>query len=287
MGLMTAIVLAMLTILGAASAKVLADEFKAWAPAVVAKIIATAVQTLPAELRDRFAEEWHSHINEIPGDVSKILVASGFLLAAYRMTNGLLSIRKRMLDVGLVGILLLLLAPTIALAALLIKLDSPGPIIVGQSRIGRGGKLFKALLFRTTADGAVECAKSTRVGWWLRRSSIYAIPQLINVLVGDMSLVGPKPTSEEAKPAEKAKSFKPGLTGLWAFGINDVASPVGSSSLKLEAKILLAAFGAILLQKRDGDYSADDFERALRFGSLAVVFSIALASAVLLAMNAV
>lgn len=109
---------------------------------------------------------------------------------------------KRSLDLALAGLALLLVAPVCLLCAILIKLDGPGSVLFRQERIGRFGRPFQILKFRTMAElpqpgalqiTAVNDPRITRVGRWLRRSKLDELPQLINVLVGDMSLVGPRP----------------------------------------------------------------------------------------------
>jgi putative colanic acid biosynthesis UDP-glucose lipid carrier transferase len=109
---------------------------------------------------------------------------------------------KRIIDIFLAGATLIALLPLLAIVAIAIKLDSRGPIIFRQTRHGFNGKLFQILKFRTMTvleDGeSVKQAKRfdkrvTRLGSWLRRTSIDELPQLINVLKGEMSLVGPRP----------------------------------------------------------------------------------------------
>src|SRR5262249_5872606 len=104
--------------------------------------------------------------------------------------------------VALAGTALIVLMPVFVLVAIAIKLDSPGPIIFHQTRHGFNGNPFRILKFRTMTvmeDGAVvkQAQRSdkriTRVGAWLRRTSIDELPQLINVLEGNMSIVGPRP----------------------------------------------------------------------------------------------
>lgn len=139
---------------------------------------------------------------------------------------------KRAVDMLGAGAGLLLLSPLMLATALLIKLDSPGPVFFCQWRSGFNGRLFRIFKFRSMTvleDGAVirqatrEDPRVTRVGRWLRRTNIDELPQLINVLRGEMSLVGPRPhaaahdTEYERKIADYAFrfQFKPGITG-WA-----------------------------------------------------------------------
>jgi exopolysaccharide biosynthesis polyprenyl glycosylphosphotransferase len=143
---------------------------------------------------------------------------------------------KRALDVVVSAVLLVILAPVLAIAAATVKLSSPGPVLFRQIRSGRGGRRFLILKFRTMYvdpdEGAdpggrrssftVEHHRVTPVGKILRRSSIDELPQLINVLRGDMSLVGPRPEVphyvEEFSAAVPAYSHRlrvaGGITGL-------------------------------------------------------------------------
>jgi exopolysaccharide biosynthesis polyprenyl glycosylphosphotransferase len=150
------------------------------------------------------------------------------------------TVLKRTID--LVGslVLLMLLMPFFVLVAIVIKLDSPGPIIFRQKRIGREGRPFITYKFRTMREGAEEeqpqllefneadgplfkirnDPRHTRLGRWLRRMSIDELPQLLNVVRGEMSLVGPRPpvVSEVEHYQEwHRERFQvcPGMTGLW------------------------------------------------------------------------
>lgn len=109
---------------------------------------------------------------------------------------------KRFFDVVVATTGVLLLAPLFAVVAILIRLDSAGPAIFRQTRVGRGFRPFQIMKFRTMAIQQGEGAKSltvdgdariTKVGRWLRRAKLDELPQLLNVLLGDMSLVGPRP----------------------------------------------------------------------------------------------
>lgn len=135
---------------------------------------------------------------------------------------------------------LFITVPVLAVISLLITLDSPGPVLFGHVRIGRAGVPFLAWKFRTMRQGAdmqlssdaqlraryeqsfklLEDPRVTRVGRWLRRTSLDELPQLINVLKGEMSLVGPRPIVEDELRKygaweRRLLCVKPGLTGLW------------------------------------------------------------------------
>ena len=150
---------------------------------------------------------------------------------------------KRALDVVLGAIAFVLAVPLGCLIALAIKIDSPGPIFFRQDRVGRGGRHFKVFKFRTMEAGASERLAAdprlaavyehnhfkvpvevdhrvTRVGRFLRRSSLDELPQLLNVLRGEMSLVGPRPVvpDETLKYGPLVPAYlavRPGMTGEW------------------------------------------------------------------------
>jgi len=136
---------------------------------------------------------------------------------------------KRMLDVTLAAALLLLTAPLSLLAALAIRLESPGPVVFTQDRAGQGGRVFRMFKFRTmrldvdpyaTAPTNRDDPRITRVGRIVRLGGIDELPQFINVLRGEMSLVGPRPEMqfivERYTPLERLRlGAKPGITGLW------------------------------------------------------------------------
>lgn len=156
---------------------------------------------------------------------------------------------KRALDIVVASNALVLLAPVFALAALAVRLDSRGPVIFRQTRVGQFGQPFTMLKLRTMVehaeqDGAQWASKSdsrvTPVGLFLRRSRLDEIPQLLNVIVGDMSLVGPRPERPEftQKLESKIPFFvhrvlvKPGITG-WAQVNAGYAATEAEASTKL------------------------------------------------------
>ncbi len=134
---------------------------------------------------------------------------------------------KRLFDLSVSCVGLLLLSPLLLAIALIVKLDSPGPVFFRQERVGRHGVPFRIHKFRTmVADAPArgplltvgDDARITRSGRWLRRTHLDELPQLIDVLVGDMSLVGPRPEVPRyvarypAALRERALSVRPGLT---------------------------------------------------------------------------
>lgn len=134
------------------------------------------------------------------------------------------SVVKRILDFLLAVILLILLMPLMILIAIVIKVDSPGPVLFKQERVGKKGKRFKILKFRSmVASNDIDdrsCKDEyTRVGRFLRRLSLDELPQLINVVIGQMSFVGPRPwvveywTNMNVEERERSKVL-PGITGL-------------------------------------------------------------------------
>ncbi|MGE4157794.1 MAG: sugar transferase [Planctomycetota bacterium] len=136
---------------------------------------------------------------------------------------------KRLFDLVLGTLLFILLLPLLALIALWVKLDSPGPVLFRQRRTGLGGREFTMLKFRSMRVEAPAYAltpttsddpRITKAGRILRRLSLDEFPQLVNVLRGEMSLVGPRPEmpfiTERYTPQQRERlRVKPGLTGLW------------------------------------------------------------------------
>jgi exopolysaccharide biosynthesis polyprenyl glycosylphosphotransferase len=184
-------------------------------------------------------------------------------------------ILKRGLDIAVAGILLLAVLPFMVVIAVAIKLDSRGPVFFTQMRVGRGGRRFRLLKFRSMrpgsavlvrADGAIVKerwdSRVTRVGRVLRRFSLDEAPQLINVLWGDMSMVGPRPlvlAEAEALTQEwqsRRADLRPGLTGPWQVSgrshipfadmIKLDYQYVAGWSLARDLEILLATFPAVL-----------------------------------------
>jgi lipopolysaccharide/colanic/teichoic acid biosynthesis glycosyltransferase len=142
---------------------------------------------------------------------------------------------KRSFDVFVAALLLLILAPVLFVVAILVRLDSPGPVLYRPTRVGKDGVPFTLLKLRSMVDGAVRLGprvtrggdpRITRVGRFLRKSKLDELPQLVNVLRGDMSLVGPRPEDGRyvalyTKEQRRILSVRPGLTGLASVRYRD------------------------------------------------------------------
>jgi len=171
--------------------------------------------------------------------------SSGFGLVHSRQSR----IVKRAIDITVSSTILLLTSPLLALVAVAIRLDSPGPFLFHQRRLGFSGNIIEILKFRTMQvrrDSEVERwarrndPRVTRIGYWLRRTHVDEIPQLVNVLKGEMSLIGPRPEqpaiAEELRLAipfyDIRSSIKPGLTG-WAQVNASYAASLAAARQKL------------------------------------------------------
>jgi exopolysaccharide biosynthesis polyprenyl glycosylphosphotransferase len=188
---------------------------------------------------------------------------------------------KRFLDLTLAGVALLLTAPLFALIGMLIKCDSSGPIFYASKRVGLKGRRFNCFKFRTMVEDADQQKQKLRgsnerngpffklandprvtgIGRWLRRTSLDELPQLINVLRGEMSLVGPRPHPVDDYELYSIEHLRrldvsPGLTGLWqvtarkdpSFETNMALDLeyIENWSLGLDLKILLKTIPAVL-----------------------------------------
>ncbi len=202
-----------------------------------------------------------------------LLFADGFYLISKEYLQKL----KRLIDMFLSAFVLLFCSPLMAITALAIRADSPGPVFYRQDRVGKAGKIFKVIKFRSMrSDAEKQGAKwaqkdddrVTRVGFWIRKFRVDELPQLWNVFKGEMTLIGPRPERPEfVKDLEKIIPYygvrhavTPGITG-WA----QVNYPYGASvedalhkleydlfyiknmSLLLDFKIAMKTIGVVLL----------------------------------------
>jgi len=188
---------------------------------------------------------------------------AGIPLIAVRepVLRGWTSRTKRAIDLVFSAVLLAVFAPLMAAIAAAIKLDSPGPVLFRQERVGRDGRLFTCFKFRSMVDGADDARqelshrneatgpifkirndpRTTRVGRGMRRLSIDELPQFWNVLAGDMSLVGPRPpmpceVENYAEWHRRRLDVAPGLTGLWQVS--------GRSDLTFDEMVMLDLYYA-------------------------------------------
>ena len=189
--------------------------------------------------------------------------------------NGSQVICKRTLDLIAASLALIVLSPLFALIAVAIVLDSSGPVIFRQRRSGLNGRPFTLLKFRTMFQGAPDIRNAdgssfnsaidvrvTRVGRFLRLTSLDELPQLLNVLNGDMSLVGPRPDlvdqTKYYQPHEQRRlTVKPGITGLaqingrnaisWSMRTRFDLDYVSRQSFWLDLMILWETTGYVLL----------------------------------------
>jgi lipopolysaccharide/colanic/teichoic acid biosynthesis glycosyltransferase len=188
---------------------------------------------------------------------------------------------KRLMDLALAVPLLVALSPLLAIVAVIVKLDSRGPVLFRQERAGRAGRTFRMMKFRTmVADAEARLdelididaleqpafkfradPRVTRAGRWLRRLSLDELPQLLNVIGGSMSLVGPRPEQvelvERYRPEDRFRlDVKPGITGpMQVYGRGELSFDerlaverdyMEGLSLRRDARILLLTAGAVL-----------------------------------------
>jgi len=186
---------------------------------------------------------------------------------------------KRLMDMAVAAIVLAVTSPLLGLVAIAIRLDSPGPVLYTQERIGKGNQTFTIYKFRSMQhnaekDGARWAShkdpRVTRVGKWLRLTHIDELPQIWNIFKGDMSFVGPRPERSEFVTMLEEKvpyyfvrhSVQPGLTG-WAqinyqYGdsVDDAIHKLEfdlyylkNMSILLDLKIILRTMGVVLLRE--------------------------------------
>lgn len=203
---------------------------------------------------------WHPETSAIStlGQNEAVLSAELlFLRHSSRWTYRCQQILKRTFDIGIAAVGLLLISPVLLLIALAVKLDSPGPVLYNSERIGRYGRRFPMYKFRTMSTNADALRdklrqeanlenglfkmkndpRVTRLGRFLRALSLDELPQLLNVLCGDMSLVGPRPLPpDESALFEKPYTLRfqvyPGITGAWRCSNSSTASAQRRCSMR-------------------------------------------------------
>jgi len=209
----------------------------------------------------------------------------GFLFDFSLLSQKFYPIGKRIMDIAVASVAILLFSPILVSTALLIRLESRGSIIFSQKRVGKGGKLFDVYKFRSMVQNAEDLKKElkisnesedgvifkmkddpriTCVGKFIRKWSIDELPQLFNVLFGDMSLVGPRPpvpseVSEYSSDDLKRLHIVPGITCIWQIsGRSEIPFKqqvdldkkyISTHSLWTDIKILFGTIPAVLFQK--------------------------------------
>ena len=222
-----------------------------------------------------------THFERTLGQIRLDSVSAGWLIFGEGFSQGLLrTVVKRLFDVVCALVLIVVALPVILVTAVLILLESGGPILYLQERVGLNGRLFNVVKFRSMRtdaekDGQPRWAtatddRATRVGRWIRKLRIDELPQLFSVLNGDMSLVGPRPErpyfvdrlTQEIPYFAVRQSVKPGVTG-WAqvryhYGasVEDAAEKlqydlyyVKNHTLFLDLVILFETVGVVLTAK--------------------------------------
>ncbi len=194
---------------------------------------------------------------------------------------------KRQMDLWMAFVFLILLALPFLITAILIKLDSRGSLFFIQERVGKDGKIFGMVKFRTMVENAVQLGRGieverndpriTQVGKWLRRFGIDELPQLIHILKGEMSLVGPRPAlphqvARYSSYERRRLSVKPGLANIammkgwntlsWKERIQWDIWYIDHWSLGLDMKILVYTLIMVMLGK--GQYGANGIVRDYR-----------------------
>ena len=192
----------------------LVNELTDWLPWFAVRMIRAAARTLPVAVRSRYAEEWQSELDTVPGNLSKLIFAVRICVGARATTAAIGRIPRgrfhALCDKTMAAGALILLAPIFVAVPLVIRVGTRGPVFVRQTRTGRHGRPVRAWKFRTLADVAMAAdaeggmpivadPQITKVGFWLRRWSLDGLPQLFNVLFGDLSLAELPARAEAAR----------------------------------------------------------------------------------------
>lgn len=193
---------------------------------------------------------------------------------------------KRVFDILMATIGLILLSPLFLLVAVLIKLDSPGPIFFRQERIGKRFRPFFIYKFRTMVENAAQIGteitygndpRITRIGRLLRETKIDELPQIINVLKGEMSLVGPRPEIRQyvelfQRDYEEILKVRPGISDMASLKYSDEGSLLGNSRNPREEYISRVLPDKIRLAREYIKHSSLVFDLRLIFKTLLKLF---------------
>jgi len=265
-----------------------------WLPWTAEHLIRRATRALPPESQDRYLDEWLGELDALPGGNLTKVAFGCRLYAAAPCTGAALrgtpsthqASVKNLLDPIAATVAFLITLPVWVVIACAIRFTSPGPVVFRQRRTGQDGSEFTILKFRTMYVGAERGTvgphspragydpvfnpnrdpRITRVGSFLRRYSFDELPQLLNVMAGSMSLVGPRPSLPEETATDSPEVLrrllvKPGLTGMWQVkgrqslpweeAVRLDLSYVDNWSLGLDLRILLMTPYAVLRGQRE------------------------------------
>jgi hypothetical protein len=199
-----ALILAVGGLITAIFSRLAGDEVKSWIPWFTKRLLQIAIECLPEAQRERFSEEWASHISDVPGEIGKLVTATGCVWAALETASILTydtpileRVSKRIVDFSAATVALLFTAPLFSLLALLIRLEcgTEESILDRDVVIGTNGKSFTQYRFRVGRirfDGIhIRSIEISGLGRFMERSKLNNLPMLINVLRGDMAIVGP------------------------------------------------------------------------------------------------
>jgi lipopolysaccharide/colanic/teichoic acid biosynthesis glycosyltransferase len=243
-------VVALLGLALAVVRSLVAQEIRAWLPHLARRLVRGAARKLPGDFQARYEKEWLAEVAAWEDRAISALVRAAHIrwkTKAIRESLGEVGVRgeraKRLLDLSVAMGTLIVLAPIFVAIAIAIKLDSRGPVFVRQPRVGRRGRGFALIKFRSMhvdaparweelmgawengerlEPGSYKDPRLTRVGLFICRTSLDQVPLLVNIIKGDMSLVGPPathPVERQEDPSQKDNptrtDLRPGLTGPW------------------------------------------------------------------------
>jgi lipopolysaccharide/colanic/teichoic acid biosynthesis glycosyltransferase len=259
------------------------NELYGWLPWLGARLVRRAARFLPDEYRERYEEEWLAELQALPTrGLASVFFAVSTLVGAPKTARALSGsyrspILRRALDLSASSLGLLLLSPVLVTLAVAIRVAGRGPVMFRQLRVGAHDRVFHMLKFRTMhADADRQSVRLTHVvpthlglyslrtdprvtpvGRFLRRTSLDELPQLVNVMRGEMALVGPRPRVPDDHSFDAALAgIKPGLTSWTSVahvGLLDVEGAnrrdlelAHNWSLRRELRLVLATVRAVL-----------------------------------------
>jgi lipopolysaccharide/colanic/teichoic acid biosynthesis glycosyltransferase len=194
-------------------------------------------------------------------------------------------VTKRLFDIVAASLGLLALSPVFVFVALAIKLDSPGPVLFKQKRVGRNFRSFRIYKFRTMTAGVAGSAltvgadpRITRLGRLLRKSKLDELPQLVNILFGDMTFVGPRPEVPSyvelfRRDYEEILKVRPGLTDLASLKYRDESAILARAENPEEEYVTRLLPDKIRLSKEYIRRSSFSYDLALIFETLRQLFA--------------